>query len=152
MYPIYPDLREKLGDPLWIDQHGVPRYAPFTPELASEVYCTWVLRLSVKCQACGKIFDCARSIAWHKIAAEHHKKGQPVPDKSIETAMKWLSGWGDAPWHNWDGSQSSIGNQCPGTTMTTDYIAVELYEKINFQWVKLKIPKQYTKWEDEVEG
>lgn len=32
MYPLYRDLRERLGTPKWIDREGVPRYSDFTPD------------------------------------------------------------------------------------------------------------------------
>jgi hypothetical protein len=42
MYPLYKDLRERLGEPLWHDAEGVPRYAPFEPSLLG-IYDRWAV-------------------------------------------------------------------------------------------------------------
>ena len=58
MYPVYADLREKLGAPSWHDKHGVPRHCEFHPTML-DVYDDWAVMMEVECQACGKTFACA---------------------------------------------------------------------------------------------
>lgn len=62
MKPNYYDIIEKLGEPLWWDEHGVPRYIEFHPELASDIGAKYVALLEVACQDCGKIFKVASSV------------------------------------------------------------------------------------------
>lgn len=59
----YPDLRELAGDrePNWWDEEGVPRFAPFRPELLNNIYAKEVALLSISCAACPKVFLAARS-------------------------------------------------------------------------------------------
>ena len=33
----YFDIRSRLGEPLWFDDNGVPRYVPFTPGMAQTI-------------------------------------------------------------------------------------------------------------------
>lgn len=54
----YYDIIEKLGEPLWYDNFGVPRYADFKPEMAG-IYSKYVALLEVKCQCCQKVYRVA---------------------------------------------------------------------------------------------
>ncbi len=45
----YEDIREKLGEPRWFDDHGVPRYCEFAPRRCS-VYCRFVALVEIVCQ------------------------------------------------------------------------------------------------------
>jgi len=105
MYRRYPDLREKLGEPLWHDDHGVPRYAPFSPELCG-VYHRCVALLEIDCQGCDRRFLVASAHTGYSSA-------------KLETAFPSQTdsgdfGFGDAPHH------TTEHGQCVGTTMTTD--------------------------------
>ena len=71
-------------------------------------------------------------------------------ERTPENVMDKLFGWGDAPWHTQHGDQDQFDGQCAGTTMTTDYVAKELWIKEHKAgWVKAEIPEKYTQWEDE---
>jgi hypothetical protein len=138
MYPLYLDLREKLGEPLWHDQHGVPRYAPFEPDLLG-IYDRWACLFVVKCQACERAFDCA--VGWDFLS--YAATSRATDDELQEMVNrqhdphyvlpKFVS-WGDAPWHDMD-------NQCAGTTMTTDII------RIKEVWHKVRTESQLAEWQ-----
>lgn len=58
MKPLYSDILERLGDPLWWDQRGVPRYEPFHPSMIgtdAEV----VMPATIQCQFCKHPFRVA---------------------------------------------------------------------------------------------
>jgi len=145
MYPLYKDIREKLGTPNWIDQHGVPRYYEFNPKDTAEIYNDWVLLLEVECQSCGKKFKCATSLAWYQVWLKSPK----LKDPTIEVIMNHLFGWGDAPWHDADGNEAGFESQCAGTTMSTNCIPIGLWHKVRSEWREMEIPETYTKWEKE---
>lgn len=55
MLPSYDDITKKLGEPLWYDGNGVPRYEPFTPGM-TDVYATYIAYFRIGCQSCGREF------------------------------------------------------------------------------------------------
>lgn len=125
MYPLYKDIRTKLGEPVWIDQHGVPRYEPFHPELLG-IYDKWALEIEVKCQSCHQLFLCA--------AGSDEYEFNPATKsmnhfKTVDDAINRLSGWGDAPWHTHKGDQDKFDGQCAGTTMCSDSREIRLWRR-----------------------
>lgn len=131
MYPTYRDIRTKLGAPLWTDQYGVPRYDEFSPELASEIYDDWVALLEVKCQSCEKVFTCSTCVAKFQMVI---KRKDIVTEEDI---ISQLIGWGDAPWHTFEGDEASMDGQCAGTTMTTSVIGAKVWRKDRFDWIEV---------------
>lgn len=55
----YPDLIDKLGEPLWWDERGVPRYLPFHPSLCNDIYAKEAVLFRICCQTCGREFNVA---------------------------------------------------------------------------------------------
>lgn len=51
----YRDIRQRLGDPLWWDDNGVPRYDAFAPGLCG-VYDRYIAFNLVGCQGCDRQF------------------------------------------------------------------------------------------------
>jgi hypothetical protein len=61
----YDDILERIQEePKWWDEHGVPRYAVFTPGRA-EVYVDECCLLRITCQNCGTDFDVCLSRSRH---------------------------------------------------------------------------------------
>jgi len=58
MLPDYSDITSRLGDPLWWDQNGVPRYEKFHPDYC-DIHAHYIALLLVTCQNCGKEFRVA---------------------------------------------------------------------------------------------
>lgn len=122
IYHPYFDIREKLGEPLWHDEHGVPRYVPFHPEHVG-IYYRWIALLEIRCQACDAPFLVACAFDQMQV---FKNAGHTVTDLAdIDRALPsendpgWF-GYGDAPWHG--------DHQCAGTTMTTSvYRIVEFW-------------------------
>ena len=61
MYSDYSDIIDRLGVPLWYDEHGTPRYEPFHPRWA-DPYMDYVALLDVECQWCGRHMQVASTI------------------------------------------------------------------------------------------
>lgn len=64
MTPRYADIIDLLGPPVWYDQLGVPRYAPFEPGLCSTAHHAIAL-VRVVCTCCGVELDVAHGWARH---------------------------------------------------------------------------------------
>lgn len=59
MHRYYGDILDRIdGKPLWFDEHGVPRYRPFKPELLN-IYASEAVLALIECQACGTEFKVA---------------------------------------------------------------------------------------------
>jgi len=87
----YDDIISRLGEPLWYDSSGVPRYEPFTPALC-DVY-AWVAALNeIKCQDCGKIFKVSIELSTSNVSPED------LPG-DMEALGQHLH-YGDPPRHN----------------------------------------------------
>jgi hypothetical protein len=57
----YCDIVDRLGDPIWWDENGTPRYCEFYPGHLSCIYAREAILFCVACQACGKTFAVAMS-------------------------------------------------------------------------------------------
>ena len=56
MLPDYADIRKRIDeDPLWYDEHGVPRYDPFRPSMLG-IYDDLAILMVIECQSCGTPF------------------------------------------------------------------------------------------------
>jgi hypothetical protein len=125
----YDDIKTKLGDPIWYDDNGVPRYDPFKPDMCG-VYDDQVVLLEIACQDCGKKFKVAECWDKHRAmwkAIENRNwidinSIEPLPTKS----GKWFYHYGDPPNHG-----------CVGDTMNSEPIRVlEFWHKEDFKWVR----------------
>lgn len=105
MYEPYFDIREKLGEPMWHDKHGVPRYCKYEPGLQG-VYDDFDALFEVWCQGCGRKFLVGASATGFVVGDEG-----PVNYVLPEDSIRWPSFvvYGDAPWH---------GCKSGGETMT----------------------------------
>jgi len=96
----YADIVSRLGPPLWWDERGVPRYAPFQPWMCNNVYAVEVCLLEIRCQECGRHFLVAR--AWDEWLGEVYG----LPRVSVEIESGQLH-WGDPPYHNCAGDSEN---------------------------------------------
>jgi hypothetical protein len=118
MYRLYSDIRDVLGEPLWHDEQGVPRYVPYAPQHGG-IYDQWSALLEIQCQACGRPFLVSSSFSLSDMF-RHLRPDEPIPQHPVFPTADNCGGdfaFGDAPWHDGD-------RQCSGTTMTTDTVRV----------------------------
>ena len=106
MLADYRDIRDKIPEePLWFDSNGVPRYAPFDTELLPDIYCDEAVLLSIKCQACEKVFAVALQGSPISRITDCQSLAEAIVDNNIH--------FGDPPCHD-----------CAGATMNCIDIAV----------------------------
>lgn len=109
---------------MWWDEHGVPRFAPFRPDMLG-VYDNYVVLGEVEC-ACTY---CRRhmlvAVGRPKVTFLGYAARPATWDLPKVAAL--LEAWGDPPRHG-----------CPGAgeTMTTDFVrVVEAWERgTHFEW------------------
>jgi len=66
MYPDYADIRDRLGTPVWFDEHRVPRYCAFDPNRIAHFYASETALLSISCVICRQEYIVAISMRAHK--------------------------------------------------------------------------------------
>ena len=103
----YDDIKTRLGEPLWWDDNGVPRYDAFKPDMCG-VYDRMVALVEIACQDCGLKFNVA--ITYDPVYSFRPFNSAPSKKELF---------YGDPPIHG-----------CIGDTMTTDTIRVIEY------WIK----------------
>jgi hypothetical protein len=86
----YQDILSRLGEPLWYDSGGVPRYEPFAPELCN-VYAAVVALNEIRCQFCQKMF---------KVSVEFSSSDWPGNLPEAPEAIGDLLHYGDPPYHS----------------------------------------------------
>ena len=122
MKPSYEDIKKRISEePKWYDQHGVPRYEEFNPELTSNIYADEVVLLEIRCQWCGK-----------KFLVEINRDIVDVMVYKFPTLEKLIRNgaihYGDPPYHD-----------CVGDTMNCDDIkVVQYWKKENADWKRIK--------------
>jgi len=132
MYPVYRDIREKLGTPMWHDSNGVPRYAEFHPKYLG-VYDYYAAHFLVQCQSCLQTFPCATGSQNYRF---HNNEVVMIDD--IFAFLEQYVSWGDAPWHDDD-------SQCAGTTMSSSVVKLlSVWERKNSDWEPLEITQKMT--------
>ena len=137
MYPLYEDITKRLGEPLWWDEHGVPRYDPFAPSML-DVYSKYAALSVIRCQGCGKKFQVGVSWSIARATTEWRSHGEtkylpdgwdkdgndgkPITMPSTQDGPGEF-GYGDAPWHKIDNFP------CAGTTETAEHVeCLEFWE------------------------
>lgn len=61
MKATYTDITDRLGEPLWWDENGTPRYNEFSPDGIFDPYAQVVVFLLIGCQNCDKRMKVAMS-------------------------------------------------------------------------------------------
>lgn len=121
MKPDYIDIREKLGEPRWYDEHGVPRYCEFSPDKCG-IYIDYVALVRIACQDCGKEFLVASELNVMDVQMLKYRKDdwEPALPNPEECSIGSFH-YGDPPSHT-----SGHWNRCVGDTMNS--IPLEVIE------------------------
>ena len=115
--------------PLWFDEAGVPRWVPFEPSLANNIYAKEVVLYELACQWCGRRYAVVDS--WSVI---DRMLRNLEPLEPLSTRVRHLY-WGDAPC--FQAEDGSTPYQCPGSTMTSESIRVlEFWKYEQGKWVR----------------
>lgn len=130
MLPNYPDIRSLTDkEPLWFDSNGVPRYAPFTPELLG-VYARFAILVEIQCQAC----DARILVGDHWSHVEMGDVTNPYVNTWQTVLPNQQYHYGDPPWH-----------QCPGAGESMNSIplsVVEAWERESWDWTRVPAYEQ----------
>lgn len=60
MHHCYDDILSRIPEePIWFDEHAVPRYCEFDPKRVANAYADEVALVEVTCQSCGRLFHVA---------------------------------------------------------------------------------------------
>lgn len=113
----YKDLTDKLGEPKWWDEVGVPRYCEFNPGENANIYADEVALVLIRCQNCGHEFKVCMSSKKYFETPLHEE----IMDHSLS--------YGDPP---------NFGCCPAGPTMTSDNVKVLefWYRSSDFEWVR----------------
>jgi hypothetical protein len=147
MYQPYIDILDRLGNPLWWDEHGVPRYEAFTPRLCSDIYADFAALLEIQCQECDRTFPVASSWNLVENALDRSEKNPPQDCKLPHDGDAGDFTYGDAPWHD---SNPEGKGQCGGTTMTTFVVRIlQFYKRDVGDWIRLPEHEVYVGEQDQ---
>lgn len=125
MLPDYPDIYAVAGDtkPVWHDNNGVPRFAPFSPDLLG-VYDVYALLVQISCQSCARMFHVG--VGWSRYEAlvqEEEFRSLGLPELADGFCF------GDPPAH-----------ACGGDTMSS--VSVRIVEA----WERVSRPRVFPEW------
>ena len=139
MYCIYKDIIDKLGQPKWWDEAGVPRYCDFSPNEVADIYADKAALIIVRCQGCGKHLPVAWSFRELSIICyvPGHPSGKDCfasftpPTREDSGSI----GYSDAPSHI-----DNQGKYCHlGCVMTTDIRQIkEFWSRDKIDWKRHK--------------
>lgn len=154
MWTIYKDIMDKLGEPLWYDEYGVPRYCDFSPDMCNP-YAQTVTYFTIRCRYCGKMIKVAKSFEVQEEVEigllDRNQLKELLQNKEFIDDINYriignypysLFNYGDAPYH-WDQEGLCLG--CFNTSETIKILgvfiknsAVEGWKKINHKEIEVK--------------
>jgi hypothetical protein len=120
----YEDIRKKIKeDPQWWDEHGAPRYCPFSPDSLSNIYAEEAVLLEIKCQGCDRKFEVGMSYGFCDKMEGTRTLSERVKARSIH--------YGDPP---------NVACCSAGSTMNSDPIRVLQFwqRKGGLEWKRIK--------------
>jgi hypothetical protein len=128
MHNDYTDIRSRIGEPpSWWDERAVPRYCPFSPREAANIYADEVALVEIECQACEHPFLVAFSCSEIEASMERHRgrRGATIAEQIKDKTMHY----GDPP---------NADCCAAGPTMNCNDIRVVEYWRRNseFDWVR----------------
>jgi hypothetical protein len=64
VYQCYDDILSRIAEePVWFDEHAVPRYCQFAPDKLANIYAHEAVLAEITCQVCKRVFRVAFSSA-----------------------------------------------------------------------------------------
>ena len=99
MHTSYEDIMSRIPEePIWFDEHAVPRYIPFAPREAANIYARFVALLLIACQGCGREFRVAMSQSSMGRYGGFDRDGALIQHPAMDDAFASGNvGWGDPP-------------------------------------------------------
>lgn len=127
MHQCYDDILNAIpGDPLWWQAGGVPRYAPFSPEVIPDIYADETALVEIACQSCDTRFHvCFTSSKMHRIMKALQIKGDPQDAGELSDRLTLANAITEQTIHY--GDPPNIGCCPAGPTMNSVPIRVIEY-------------------------
>lgn len=128
MNRYYEDLLSRINEePVWFDEHAVPRFCPFEPGKAANIYAEEVVLTEIACQNCARRFLVAFSrsqmdaISFIKDQARFRWLADEIKKRSLH--------YGDPP---------NMHCCASGPSMNSEMLRVVEYWRRNkhFEWVR----------------
>jgi hypothetical protein len=123
----YSDIRSLIKqEPVWFDNHGVPRYDTFKPEDMPNIYAREACLMRIVCQGCRERFLVGLTPSF------------PINDISDDRLQRQIEQgtikYGDPPRHRYPGNRTQ---GCAGEMMTSNSLKiVEYWRKVNGDWIR----------------
>ena len=132
----YKDILRIAGvDPLWYDEVGVPRYEPFQPKLANDIYADECALVLLACQYCGREMQCCVSYNRMRrflVSGKPPEEFDPEYCYLADLFTHGVVGYGDPPCCSVD------GELCTGATMSPMELRVlEYWRRIGGEWMRM---------------
>lgn len=141
MLRSYSDITSRLGDPLWWDENGAPRYEKFAPWMLG-VYDDIAILYRIKCQSCLKpllVASCESVMDRLRLHWTFGKDGEEMKKPNLEEFVVGIH-YGDPPRHD-----------CPGAGETMncyDVEIIEAWERYTNSWEWTRHPELEIELED----
>lgn len=134
MNQSYADIRSRIAtEPLWWDEHAVPRYEPFVPGLCADIYADEAVLYLIECAACGRRFKVVQS--YSKCSAlsnsgymDNFRETGKMQDHPLADEIRHGTlHYGDPP--------NACEERCAGSTMNcNDIAALQYWHKVDMEW------------------
>ena len=92
----YADIRTRLGEPTWFDEHAVPRYCSFAPAHLANIYADEAALVEIECQSCSMQFEVAFSWSLCDAVMPPFSWDSPLPCLAWQIVDRSLH-YGDPP-------------------------------------------------------
>nr|WP_157872495.1 hypothetical protein [Bradyrhizobium sp. ORS 278] len=84
----YEDILSRMPEePVWFDEHAVPRYCDFHPSRVANIYANEAALVEVTCQSCSRLFHVAFAGCSRVLSAEEWPSGsigQAIREKKLD--------------------------------------------------------------------
>lgn len=119
----YEDIRALTDKvPEWWDENGVPRYAPFRPNLLPCIYAREVVLMEIACKNCGDRFR----VEMHSEPLSNESLADAIEASKDSEPYESTIHYGDPPAHG-----------CAGDTMNcSDLKVLEYWRRQAGEWVR----------------
>lgn len=142
MHHCYDDILSRIPEePIWFDEHAVPRYCEFDPKRVANAYADEVALVEVTCQSCGRLFHVAfAACAGVTVSREEWPSG-PIATAIREKTLHY----GDPP-NVWCCHAGPSMNSEPRKVVQYWRQGNPAYVRTEGPWRQIVDPKTYFTW------
>lgn len=121
MHTCYQDILDLIDrDPIWFDEHAVPRFVLFSPKCIADIYADECALLEIACQACERPFLVAMSTNLAKrYMAVPRPECRDEFQRRLHVAASETLAWEISTGRVHYGDPPNVGCCCAGPTMNS---------------------------------